>query len=406
MENLEPQVHVFDSRNSGMRTRLNRSATPIDYFQLFFSENLVSFIVEKTNEYRKFKKNTSRRSFIKAHEGEVTLREMYNLFVIRLLMSRVKKLHFSEYWTKDKFLRTDVFGKIMSRDRYAFLLRNLYFSEVQSEKSNRLTKIRELCDKLCSSFANCFTPFRNLRIDESLLLYKGRLSFKQYIPSKRNRFGIKSFVLCDCKTGFVLNFVVYAGSDSDITKMDDKYLGKSAEVVLTLLKSYLGKGHTLFVDNWYTSPTLFSYLYNNKTNACGTVKPRRKDMPVMSEKLESGELSFRSSSNMLAVKWKDKRDVYVLSTCHSADYVTTKKINYRTGERVQKPSCIVDYTTNMGAVENRDKVISSVQSIRKSIKWYKKFFFHLLDVAIWNAYCLYRFEKKRTLQCEPFILNC
>lgn len=187
----------------------------------------------------------------------------------------------------------------MSRDRYAFLLRNLYFSEVQSEKSNRLTKISELRDKLCSSFANCLSPFRNLCIDESLLLYKGCLSFKQYIPHKRHRFGIKSFVLCDCKTGFVLNFVVYADSDSDVTKMDDKYLGKSAEVVLTLLKSYLGKGHTLFVDNWYTSPTLFNYLYNNKTNVCGTVKPRTKDMPVLSEK--------------------------VLPTCHSADYVTRKK---------------------------------------------------------------------------------
>ncbi|KAI4476227.1 hypothetical protein M0804_013767 [Polistes exclamans] len=118
--------------------------------------------------------------------------------------------------------------------------------EVQSEKSNRVTKnrvskIRELCDKLCSSFANCVTPFRNLCIDKSLLLNKGRLSFKQqYILSKRNRFGIKSFVLCDCKTGFVLNCVVYAVSDFDITKMDDKHLGKSAEV-LTLLKSYLEK---------------------------------------------------------------------------------------------------------------------------------------------------------------------
>lgn len=128
----------------------------------------------------------------------------------------------------------------------------------------------------------------------------------------------------------MLNFVVYAGSDSHVTKMDDKYLGKSAEVVLTLLKSYLGKGHTLFVDNWYTSPTLFNYLYNNKTNVCDTVKPRRKDMPVLSEKL--------------------------LPTCHSADYVTRKKINYRTGERVQKPSCIVDYSINMGAVDNRNKV--------------------------------------------------
>ena len=307
--------------------------------------------------------DTSRRSSIKPHQGEATLSEIYNFFVIRLLMSRIKKIHFSEYWTKDQFLRTDVFGKIMSRDRYAFLLRNLYFSKVQLRSSNRLTKIKEFCDKLCSSFDNCFIPFRNLCIDENLLLYKGRLSFKQYIPSKRNRFGIKTFVLCDCKTGFVLNVVVYAGSNSDITKINYKYLGKSAEVVLTLLKSYLGKGHTLFVDNWYTSPTLFSYLYNNKTNACGTVKPRRRNMPIMKEKLKNGEMCFRSSSNMIAVKWEDKREVYMLSTCHSVDYINTKKVNYQTREIIQKPSCIVDYTANMCAVDNRDKVISSVQSI-------------------------------------------
>jgi len=74
----------------------------------------------------------------------------------------------------------------------------------------------------------------------------------------------------------MLNFVVYARNDSDITKMNEKYLGKSAEVVLTLLKSYLGKGHTLFVDNWYTSLTLFSYLYkqNKRVRHRKTAKKR------------------------------------------------------------------------------------------------------------------------------------
>ena len=102
-ENLEPQVHKYDSRNSGMTIRLNRSATPIDYFQLFFSEELVSFIVEKTNEYRKFKMDTSRRSSIKPHQGEATLSEIYNFFVIRLLMSRIKKFIFQNIGQKINF---------------------------------------------------------------------------------------------------------------------------------------------------------------------------------------------------------------------------------------------------------------------------------------------------------------
>ena len=32
------------------------------------------------------------------------------------------------------------------------------------------------------------------------------------IPKKRNRFGIKLFVLCDCTTCYILQFVVYTGN--------------------------------------------------------------------------------------------------------------------------------------------------------------------------------------------------
>ena len=67
-------------------------------------------------------------------------------------------------------------------------------------------------------------------IDESLILFKGRLKFKQYIPSKRHRFGIKMYVLCDCETGIVLNLCIHTGSDIDnITKKH--HLGLSGSVV-------------------------------------------------------------------------------------------------------------------------------------------------------------------------------
>lgn len=58
--------------------------------------------------------------FVKPHEVETTLSEMYCFVAIKLLMSRVKELHYFEYRTKEKFLRTDIFGRIMNRDRYPF----------------------------------------------------------------------------------------------------------------------------------------------------------------------------------------------------------------------------------------------------------------------------------------------
>lgn len=32
---------------------------------------------------------------------------------------------------------------------------------------------------------------------------------------------------------------------------------KSGAIVETFMKPHLGKGHTLYVDNWYASPALF-----------------------------------------------------------------------------------------------------------------------------------------------------
>lgn len=68
--------------------------------------------------------------------------------------------------------------------------------------------------------------------------------------------------------------------------------------------------------------------HDNATNACGTVKRRKKNMHIMNEKLKAGEMCFRSSRNMLVLKCQNKREVYMLPTCHSADFVNKLKINY------------------------------------------------------------------------------
>ena len=43
----------------------------------------------------------------------------------------------------------------------------------------------------------------------------GRLSWKQYIPLKRSRWGIKFFVLCDSALGYIWNTFIYVGKYSN-----------------------------------------------------------------------------------------------------------------------------------------------------------------------------------------------
>jgi len=51
--------------------------------------------------------------------------EMYRFLCIKILMSRNKKLSHSEYWANDELLRTRIFGEIMSRDQFLYLLKIL-----------------------------------------------------------------------------------------------------------------------------------------------------------------------------------------------------------------------------------------------------------------------------------------
>lgn len=174
---------------------------------------------------------------------------------------------------------------------------------------------------------------------------------------------------------------------------------------MTLMKDYLGKGHTLYVDNWYTSPILFTTLYFHQTNACGTVRKKRVNMPIRQEKLEKDEISFRSSENLLCIKWQDRREVWMLTTLHYADIVNTQKIHYRTKSPIKKPTCVQDYNHFMGIVDKTDMVLSSIESTRKSYKWYKKFFFHLLGIGVWNAYVLFKYISGKELHFATFHLE-
>jgi hypothetical protein len=59
-----------------------------------------------------------------------------------------------------------------------------------------------------------YHPSKYLTVDEMLLNYQGRCSFRMYIPSKASKFGIKIFCAVDPKTMYLVNSSVYLGKQS------------------------------------------------------------------------------------------------------------------------------------------------------------------------------------------------
>lgn len=60
---------------------------------------------------------------------------------------------------------------------------------------NRLYKIRPLINYFNNKMQQLYYPSKNLSLDEFMVLYRGRLVFKQYIKNKRHKYGLTLYML-------------------------------------------------------------------------------------------------------------------------------------------------------------------------------------------------------------------
>ncbi|GBN07442.1 PiggyBac transposable element-derived protein 4, partial [Araneus ventricosus] len=146
---------------------------------------------------------------------------------------------------------------------------------------------------------------QDISIDESLIGYKGRLGWKQYIPTKRSRFGVKLFQLCESESGYIRNSIIYTGKG---TTFHEDY-GVSTKSVMTLIHELKNKGYTLTTDNYYTSPELAEILIKSKTDIYGTLRANRKGLPplIKSSKVKKGEVLAFQKGKICLLKWTDKK---------------------------------------------------------------------------------------------------
>jgi hypothetical protein len=89
-------------------------------------------------------------------------------------------------------------------------------------------------------FQELYLLNQDISIDESLTLWKGHFSFKQYPPLNASKFGIKTYKLCDSTTGYLCSFLVYTGTDTELdSPMITSYTNKTSAIVLKLVEPLL-----------------------------------------------------------------------------------------------------------------------------------------------------------------------
>ncbi|XP_046678176.1 piggyBac transposable element-derived protein 4-like isoform X1 [Homalodisca vitripennis] len=303
------------------------------------------------------------------------------------------------FWSDDENFHVHRIARVMPMKRFLKILRFLHLNDnekmlpVESPDFDKLFKIRPLIDHLKTKYLVLFSPSRNLAVDESMVAFKGRTSLKQFMPKKPIKRGFKIWVCACSETGYVLTFQVYTGKKKDGSP--EEKLGE--RVVLDLTTPYLGLGHCVYYDNFFSSVALTNKLLEEDTFSCATILPNRVEYPVeelkKDKEIPTHQHDFAQCGDISITKWADrgKKCVSVISSmCNPSETVKVMRSNGK-GEReeVTCPSAVSQYNKYMGGVDRFDQHMANYSVAQKSIRWWVKLFYFFFESAIVNSFTMY-----------------
>ncbi|PNF23441.1 hypothetical protein B7P43_G09117 [Cryptotermes secundus] len=405
---IVPVIVPFTS-SSGIKIDITHKMHPFSWIKFFLDDDLLTHITTETNRYAHQQFNTHE---LAPHSRELSYKyvasdEIWTYLGIVFMTGIDKRPEIEDYWSTRPLFHTPWYGQKMSLRRFQQISKFLHFADNDARPADcedRLYKVRPIIDSLVGKFRNTYIPEKEIAIDEGMIAWKGRLIFRVYMPDKPDKYGIKAYLVCESTSGYIWNFEIYCGKSRPIKEL----------VVDLLGPQLLDKGYHLYQDNYYNSVELCETLLQRNTYVCGTFRMDRgapKELKNDVKKLKKGESVFSRKGQVLVQVWRDKRDVKLISTLHTAKIVESAKTN-RKGEKICRPEVIGDYNKHMRGVDRADQMLHYYPCSRKTVKWTKKLVFFLLQMAALNSFILFKKYtttekyKKRNYKFKDFILDC
>ncbi|CAH2084240.1 unnamed protein product [Euphydryas editha] len=365
-----------------------------DMFRQILNHQLLALMVEQTNIYGNQLKNSASQKKERRIDRwkDVTDTEMLKFLGVFLFTGLLPFPTLESYWKRDILYYHPLMHEInMSYNRFSIILRCWHFADNQAPREND----RPLLTTFLDNVRQIYTPGRDVVVDESMVPFRGRLLFKQYIPSKAQKYGLKIYKLCSVE-GYVWSYEIYDGQSKKIEGLD-----LSGSIVVRLAQELLNEGRLIVTDIYYTSLLLADYLKDRNTDLLGTINKRRKGLPkeVMEAKLSKGEMAAMQNQNITVIKFHDKRDVCLLSTCHGHEMKMSKRRN-----PILKPMMVLDYNTRKKGIDLSDQLCSYNSPSRKTIIWYKKIAIDLMSIAVVNSALIYNSFRENRRDKMPILV--
>ncbi|XP_065284782.1 piggyBac transposable element-derived protein 4-like isoform X1 [Dermacentor albipictus] len=404
----KPGIHFGMQFRRGTRRLLKA----IDAFRLFFTVEVIAKICRNTNKYA-WSMILEKPTYSEADGSwkEVTRTEMMTFIGVLLYMGIVELPRLHLYWGTSSLFSGLVLAKKMSRKRFWALLGMLQVSDPNIDMQGTETefdKVSWLLHHINERSAEFFQPHRELSVDEKVLKLNGHSEMRQYIRDNVTKWGFKLWVLTDSKTGYTIQFIVHTGKHEKPSAN-----GLAYDVITCLCKLYLDQGYCLYMDNFYTSTSLFRQLLARMTLACGTTRKDRHGFPKelkdtsWENKAKRGDVRWLRDSGVLYLQWKDQHVMHMVSTAHTANqHVLAKRREKRDGKwheiSIKKPQLVDEYNAVMRGVDKSDQLTGSCNILQKCFRRWKTLFLLCMDIACVNSYII--FQEYRKL--HPEIAEC
>ena len=132
--------------------------------------------------------------------------------------------------------------------------------------------MRPLIESLNNRYLKLYDILKQVLIDESMILFKGRSSLKQYNPMKPIKRGYKLRVGADMD-GYISTFDVYQGQNAMPKDYNfPAWFSLEESVVAHFTSDQLQKSHQVYFDNYFSSVPLMEYLKTRNVFACATIR--------------------------------------------------------------------------------------------------------------------------------------
>jgi hypothetical protein len=406
--------------STDFESKIPRNASPIDFFLLYFTPELVSYIVDQSNLYR-IQNNKTKQSPMTETDFNLLMGFLFYSSAVPLPNKR-------DYWSS--FSRQSVVADVITRDRIMYLLSILHFHDNSIEK-NKVEKFEPILKYFNERCKLIVQPEKNLSIDEQMIAYKGTTaptSFRQFMPKKPTKRGFKVWTRCGV-SGFMYEMKFYCGASkiiSDGPSLPDlssrcvsrktvttpskdiklfgvprdtlhKQYGSSGLVVLDLVKD-VPVGSSIFIDNYFASTKLIKKLTQLGFRVTCTLRSNRVEKcPVSSEKqFEHKKRGYyehfiSDDKKCIVIGWKDSKRV-LLGSNHIGTEPETMVERWDKEKRckvnIVAPQIISQYNKFMGGVDTLDMLVALHPIPFRSKRWYTRIVWRIFDLMIINAWII------------------